>query len=478
MKKIIYNALLSISLLIAPVMTASALDYTIKQGGATETVTYTTWVDLVTKVCTYTGTESSPVEVEISGLTLTKNDMGGRTAGGWIPGLLKNTDVFSYTTISFNNCEFNTPDYPGLGFEPLHYPGNKLKFTSCSFNGYSIYGINSGNPPYYAIDFEFYDCQFLNGAGIGGGGCWYGDITVNQCTVSGTINANCGFGDYPESVCKNSKGESSTLSIENTVYTNTAPGFRGLFGNFFGKIKYKKAENSPQTLLYKVTGWPIDTNEYEFIDDSGECTFTPVDGYVALYVYSLSKVFYNANGGSGTTEDTNTYIPGVDNVTFKANKFTKPGYAFTNWNTEADGSGTSYSAGQTVKMPFGSNYTVYAQWEEAKGPSLLNVQVTGLAKGESEVFGVYSVAEGGAETFVMNVAVTGSGTGTDASTVTSLPDGTYSVKPAAWAWAYTNSSAAQSVTVADGTTSTAEFTLTAKTRQPSHGEKARVNEFK
>jgi len=49
--------------------------------------------------------------------------------------------------------------------------------------------------------------------------------------------------------------------------------------------------------------------------------------------------------------------------TFKAatNGFAVPGYAFTGWNTAADGSGTAFSAGATVPVEF-ADVTLYAQW--------------------------------------------------------------------------------------------------------------------
>ncbi len=42
--------------------------------------------------------------------------------------------------------------------------------------------------------------------------------------------------------------------------------------------------------------------------------------------------------------------------------FTRAGYIFDGWNTEADGSGTSYADGETVT--FSANTTLYAQWRE------------------------------------------------------------------------------------------------------------------
>lgn len=49
-----------------------------------------------------------------------------------------------------------------------------------------------------------------------------------------------------------------------------------------------------------------------------------------------------------------------------ANKFFLPGYQFTEWNTQADGTGESYQIGDTVKnlaTEDGETVTLYAQWE-------------------------------------------------------------------------------------------------------------------
>ena len=49
-------------------------------------------------------------------------------------------------------------------------------------------------------------------------------------------------------------------------------------------------------------------------------------------------------------------------TTLNANTFTREGYDFTGWNTEADGTGTSYADGATVNLT--ENTTLYAQWED------------------------------------------------------------------------------------------------------------------
>lgn len=70
-------------------------------------------------------------------------------------------------------------------------------------------------------------------------------------------------------------------------------------------------------------------------------------------------VTYNANGGSGTTLDEAIYHYG-DYAIAAPNGFTKDNATFTGWNTQADGTGTSYAIDEWVLI--GGNTTLYAQW--------------------------------------------------------------------------------------------------------------------
>ncbi|MCL2152817.1 MAG: InlB B-repeat-containing protein, partial [Oscillospiraceae bacterium] len=89
-----------------------------------------------------------------------------------------------------------------------------------------------------------------------------------------------------------------------------------------------------------------------------------VDGDLTLYAqwepkYDL-KIIYNANTGTGTMADqTVTYD---SNVTLTANAFSKTGYVFNAWNTQADGTGTAYADSETFKYEIDGDLTLYAQW--------------------------------------------------------------------------------------------------------------------
>ena len=101
---------------------------------------------------------------------------------------------------------------------------------------------------------------------------------------------------------------------------------------------------------------------------SNENTFIPcADAQCALdYIAGMvmpHTITYNANGGTGTMSSQT--VNANDSVTLTTNVFTKSGSTFEGWNTKANGTGKSYSDGQTITPT--ENMTLYAQWDETTG---------------------------------------------------------------------------------------------------------------
>ena len=95
-------------------------------------------------------------------------------------------------------------------------------------------------------------------------------------------------------------------------------------------------------------------NSYE----AGSVTFTvSVANSTPQY-----NVTYKANGGTGN-DVVDTYYQG-ETVTVAACSFILSGYAFTKWNTQADGNGTDYSPNATISN-ISANIDLFAQWEES-----------------------------------------------------------------------------------------------------------------
>lgn len=79
---------------------------------------------------------------------------------------------------------------------------------------------------------------------------------------------------------------------------------------------------------------------------------------------STVQLTYKANGGNGA-DITATGIPNNGKVTLLgADTFTRTGYRFTGWNTQADGEGTPFAADASARVDdnLGSGNVLYAQW--------------------------------------------------------------------------------------------------------------------
>ena len=79
------------------------------------------------------------------------------------------------------------------------------------------------------------------------------------------------------------------------------------------------------------------------------------------YKKDLFDITYDPNGGSGSIET--DAIAGGSSYIIKDQGYAKADSDFAGYNTERDGSGSSYSVGQTITVT--DNLTLYAQWEEA-----------------------------------------------------------------------------------------------------------------
>lgn len=70
---------------------------------------------------------------------------------------------------------------------------------------------------------------------------------------------------------------------------------------------------------------------------------------------------YNANGGTGSVVDSNSpYDANVITVVKAGTGLTRSGYSFVGWNTQANGLGTTYYAGNNITIT--TNITLYAMW--------------------------------------------------------------------------------------------------------------------
>lgn len=73
------------------------------------------------------------------------------------------------------------------------------------------------------------------------------------------------------------------------------------------------------------------------------------------------SVVYDANGGTGSVTDANTYAFGATTTVKASTGLTAPtGKTFSKWNTKADGSGTDYNPAASLAV--NGTITLYAVW--------------------------------------------------------------------------------------------------------------------
>ncbi|MGN1155738.1 MAG: InlB B-repeat-containing protein [Agathobacter sp.] len=202
--------------------------------------------------------------------------------------------------------------------------------TRCNGDGWNTYCTNDG-------------CQYNKNSN---GGVWAPDIvegvcytTENTYTIAFNGNGNTG---------------GSTASLTGCKYTSSYT----LTANGFTKTGYTFA------------GWNTNASGTgtSYADKASVSKLSATDGAtVTLYAKWTENTYtiaFNANGGSGSMSSM-TSCKYSTSYTLTANSFTRTGYTFAGWNTNASGTGTSYANKASVSKlsaTNGATVTLYAKW--------------------------------------------------------------------------------------------------------------------
>ena len=142
------------------------------------------------------------------------------------------------------------------------------------------------------------------------------------------------------------KGASGLFSGDGSAFSGyyTAPTKLGMFG---GKT----------IVWYSMKEYPNDTENPTY-------WYCNIDGYVKDVEVNI---YYHPNytGATGYKEVTTKTGAEHQVLTYAATDLTaRSGYTFTGWNTKADGTGETYTAGQKITVT--GPMSLYAQWDEIK----------------------------------------------------------------------------------------------------------------
>ena len=250
-------------------------------------------------------------------------------------------------TVNFNSCTVNNS---GLSFP---FPKPVLNINDSNMGKFK-YIINiSGNNVVNGVATDKTTCSRLFGYGgkpannTGSTIVKFGNTTVWQ--DKGMVDAKA----Y----------HNSGVTANGVTYTNDVKGSNDSL----------YAEGYKDHALVTTYGEWI-TNEDGKItrDVTKKCTYCGYEEKVKEYQVKLT---YDANGGKGAI-DSATGAAG-ENVTVAENVFTRNNYTFTGWNTQADGKGTAYKAGNSFTLT-DKDTVLYAQWSKNSGSA--GTGTKGIAK--------------------------------------------------------------------------------------------------
>ncbi|MEQ2400715.1 S-layer homology domain-containing protein [Peptoniphilus hominis (ex Hitch et al. 2025)] len=131
----------------------------------------------------------------------------------------------------------------------------------------------------------------------------------------------------------------------------------------FPDLKFKTT-----SLMGQLRAIKADMITYEKVDSL-------LNNYDVYYVNPLVTVIYDSNGespaekifGEELKSENDEILPAKHTIkALKETGLTREGFEFKEWNTQADGRGTAYKAGDEMKIS--SNQVLYAIWQE-KAPS-------------------------------------------------------------------------------------------------------------
>lgn len=125
-----------------------------------------------------------------------------------------------------------------------------------------------------------------------------------------------------------------------------------------------------QSLPYNFLGWSTDSTATvpTYTSEQSIAEFLPILPNTPLTLYAVwqkaTTITYDSNDGTGDM-NTQTIIAG-ESTNLNPNEFTKEGYHFTGWNTDAEGQGQAYAdeTGYIAPVNTSQYLTLYAQWEE------------------------------------------------------------------------------------------------------------------
>ncbi len=131
-------------------------------------------------------------------------------------------------------------------------------------------------------------------------------------------------------------------------------------------MTYDQSAALNKNLFVKEDGafnnWKEESTGKVFSDEESVLNLTDVkDGTVYLTAQWIPYPILSFDGNGADSGSVDSMMQKDEPLTVPANGFARKGYTFKEWNTKADGTGTSYSSGSSLTIT--EDTTLYAVWE-------------------------------------------------------------------------------------------------------------------
>lgn len=245
----------------------------------------------------------------------------------------------------------------------LTLPNGSTSITSAEFSG-TEYGYSLNGTDFKPV---------VNGLDVktGNSGTENFNFTVGAITETNTL-----AGDYEQTITLSLVANAPAVSVtydEGTTDTVTDMPDDDEFTMSNNQIVI--SSDVPVRSGYDFLGWEYVTDTTlgttAVVQPSGTIDADPTAANVlsltALWYRHCDGICYDGNGDDQTgTMGTETISSSATTVMLWAPNFSKPGYGFAGWNTEADGSGTTYGPNETIDRPDYDKLWLYAMWVAAE----------------------------------------------------------------------------------------------------------------
>lgn len=119
-----------------------------------------------------------------------------------------------------------------------------------------------------------------------------------------------------------------------------------------------RLDSSDTALMPTVVSENVTPSSVNYTDNN----VSPWKRRQVIFRDNAVAVHFDGNGSDGKTANTPVFASAGTKISIPACKYTKKGYLFTGWNTEKDGSGTTYKAGARTSDAIS---ILYAQWKKS-----------------------------------------------------------------------------------------------------------------